>query len=321
MKQNIYPLKTTVSFLLVLFTMPLGHALMILMEHTLPPTTLHYCAFAMGAVGFLMAIAGVFVKGDTKQTMFGLFGGLLFWTGWVEFLLAYYAQRYGAHCDLAGNGIVQTTTTYVNGIGVNHECLINGIPMEQYSTAALKAIRGSRAEYLIMPSSFGFFMMFVLIYLFSVRTGCLAINWCQKQLFRDKRDIVVVKPMTRHVSIVTFMELTTIMWMSYLVLMFCYDPVFLGDSHPVTLAVAIVCAVGSLFMLRRELRLSTWGANIRMAIATVIVFWTAVEVVARNSYITEIWVDPMNHVLEMTAILLAFIGLGAYLYKEQKTKN
>lgn len=127
--------------------------------------------------------------------------------------------------------------------------------------------------------------------------------------------------MTRHVSIVTFMELTTIMWMSYLVLMFCYDPVFLGDSHPVTLAVAIVCAVGSLFMLRRELRLSTWGANIRMAIATVIVFWTAVEVVARNSYITEIWVDPMNHVLEMTAILLAFIGLGAYLYKEQKAKN
>ena len=74
-------------------------------------------------------------------------------------------------------------------------------------------------------------------------------------------------------------------------------------------------------MLRRELRLSTWGANIRMAIATVIVFWTAVEVVARNSYITEIWVDPMNHVLEMTAILLAFIGFGAYLYKEQRAKN
>lgn len=322
MSPNIYPLRTATSFLLVLFTMPLGHALMILMEHSLPPSALHYCAFSMGTVGFLITIVGIFIKGDTRQTMYGFFGALLFWTGWVEFLLAYYAQRYGVHCDLVGNGIVQTTTTYVNGIGVSHEYLINGIPMEQYTTSELRAIRGSRAEYLIMPSSFGFFMMFALIYIFSIRTGCHAINWCQKKLFRDKRDIVVARPITRHISIVTFMELTTMMWLSYLVLMFCYDPVFLGDSHLVTIIVAIVCTVGSLFMLRRELHIRSWGANIRMAIATVIVFWTAVEIVARNGYITEIWVAPMKHVLEMTAILIAFIGLGIYLWnREVKMKD
>lgn len=60
--------KATASFLTVLFTMPLGHAVMILMEHFLDETTLHYSAFAMGAVGMLMVIAGVFVKGDTRQT-------------------------------------------------------------------------------------------------------------------------------------------------------------------------------------------------------------------------------------------------------------
>ena len=33
------------SFLIVLFTMPLGHALMIFMEHVLSSTALHYAAF------------------------------------------------------------------------------------------------------------------------------------------------------------------------------------------------------------------------------------------------------------------------------------
>ena len=72
--------RTLVAFLVVLCAMPLGHALMILMEHFLPESALHGCAFAMGAVGLGIVIAGVFVKGDTRQTILGLVGGLLFWT-------------------------------------------------------------------------------------------------------------------------------------------------------------------------------------------------------------------------------------------------
>lgn len=115
--KNLYWGKTIGSILIILLLMPLGHALMIIMEHTLEPTTLHYSAFAMGFVGLIVTICGVFVKGDTKQTCYGMTGALLFWTGWVEFLFAYYAQRYGVHCDLVGNGIVQTATEYVNGVG------------------------------------------------------------------------------------------------------------------------------------------------------------------------------------------------------------
>ena len=68
--------KTIGSLLIVLLMMPLGHALMILMEHFLEPTTLHYSAFLMGFVGLVITIAGVFVKGDTRQTCFGLAGAL-----------------------------------------------------------------------------------------------------------------------------------------------------------------------------------------------------------------------------------------------------
>ena len=110
--------KTLGSFLIILLLMPLGHALMAMMEHLLPPTLLHYSAFLMGFVGLCIVICGIYVKGDTRQTLFGITGAMLFWTGWVEFLFVYYAQRYGVHCDLQGSGIVQTTSHYLDGIAV-----------------------------------------------------------------------------------------------------------------------------------------------------------------------------------------------------------
>lgn len=306
--------KTIGSLLIVLLMMPLGHALMILMEHFLEPTTLHYSAFLMGFVGLVITIAGVFVKGDTRQTCFGLTGALLFWTGWVEFLFAYFAQRFGVHCDLVGNGVVQTVTEYVNGVGVNHTFTIDGTPLEEFSRADLKELRGSRPEYLIMPATFGMWMMFVVMYTFCTRTGCLFIRWVQRRCGINEK--VELRPMAYHPSIVMFMEWNIMMWGLYMLLMFCYDPVFLGDHHPVTYAIAAICLIGSALMFKKQLYIKSWGRNLRMAYATVIVFWTFVEVVARNGLFKEIWVDPMNHVVEMSAVLAIFVVLimGSWMY-------
>lgn len=279
--------KSIVSFLLVLFTMPLGHALMILMEHFLPGGLLHTAAFLTGLAGFAMVIFGVFAKGDTRQTLWGLFGGLLFWTGWVEFVFMYYANRFG----------VMPETDPVTG-----EML-------------------TRPEYLIMPSSFGFFVMFLTIYIFSIRSGCRFFVWCQKRLFGKRRDAIVVQPITRHPSIITFMELNMMMWACYLLLMFCYDDHFLGEHHPVTIATGVGCFIGSLFIFKRQLQLASWGANIRMAIATVIIFWTPVEILGRLDFFSEIWVEPMEHVTEMVIILGAFVGLLGYLILVARKKH
>lgn len=279
-KRKLYWWKATASFLMVLFTMPLGHALMIVMEHTMSAQALHYAAFAMGAAGMLMVVAGVFAKGDTRQTLWGFFGGLLFWTGWVEFLFMYFANRFGTQPQLDPlTGEVVT-----------------------------------RPEYLIMPASFGFWMMIMLMYLFSTRNGCNFINWWQRLLFRGHKAGITGRPMTRHTSIVTFMELMMILWGSYLLLMFCYDDAFLGDRHPLTFAVGIGCLVGSFFIFAKQLRLPAWGANIRMAIAAVIVFWTPVEILGRMDFFQEIWIAPAQHKTEMLTILAAFVTLAAYLW-------
>ena len=260
---------------------------MILMEHFLDETTLHYAAFAMGAVGMLMVIAGVFAKGDTRQTLWGLFGGLLFWTGWVEFLFMYFANRFGTQPELDP----------VTGEVV------------------------TRPEYLILPASFGFWMMVMVLYLFSTRNGCNFINWWQRLLFKGKKNEIAARPMTRHTSMVTFMELMMILWASYLLLMFCYDDVFLGENHPVTLLVGLGCLIGSFFIFAKQLRIPSWGANIRMAIATVIVFWTPIEVLGRMNLFSEIWTDPLNHVTEMVVILIVFVVLAFNLWYKGAKKS
>ena len=103
--------KSIASFLVVLFTMPLGHALMMIMDKTMTPEAVHYSAFFMGLAGLIMVVIGVFVKGDTKQTLWGLFGGLLFWTGWIEFLFQYYATRWGTQPEMENGEVVTRLNT------------------------------------------------------------------------------------------------------------------------------------------------------------------------------------------------------------------
>ncbi len=286
-KKQLYWWKAIASFLFVLFMMPLGHALMIIMEHTMDATALHYSAFIMGAVGMVMVILGVFAKGDTRQTLWGLIGGLLFWTGWVEFLFMYYANRFGT------------------------QALLDPMTGEVVT----------RPEYLILPATFGLWMMVMMMYIFSTRNGCNFINWWQRRLFGSKKNEVVARPMTRHVSIITFMELMMILWGSYLLLMFCYDDRFLGDHHPVTLLIGLGCFIGAFFIFAKQLRLASWGANIRMAIATVVVFWTPVEIMGRINLFKEIWIAPLHHKTEMSIILVAFVVLGIYLWYKSLFNN
>ena len=269
--------KSIASFLLVLCTMPLGHAMMIIMEKTMTPAAVHCSAFCMGLAGLLLVIGGVFVKGDTRQTVCGLIGGLLFWTGWVEFLFQYYATRWGTQPEMENGEVV------------------------------------TRPEYLILPASFGMWMMVMTLYIFSTKNGCNFINWWQRMILRSHKNEIAARPMTHHTSIVTFMELNMILWASYLLLMFCYDKNFLGDRHPITSIVAAGCLLGSIFIFKKQLKLSSWGANIRMAIATVIVFWVPVEVLGRLNFFHEFWVEPEKYATQIVSILVAFVVLMVYI--------
>lgn len=160
--------------------------------------------------------------------------------------------------------------------------------------------------------------MVMLMYIFSTRNGCNFINWWQRLLFRGRKNEIAALPMTRHTSIVTFMELLMILWASYLLLMFCYDDVFLGENHPVTLLVGLGCLIGSFFVFAKQLHIPVWGANIRMAIPAVILFWTPVEILGRMNLFEEIWTAPLEHKTEMFLIFSVFTALAICLFRRSK---
>ena len=138
--------KAVVSIAVTLVAMPLTHILARALKDGTSGVEQFYAGMGMGAVGLLMVIGGVFVKGDAKQTLLGLFGGMFYWMGAVDFLFMYYANRFGTQAQLDP----------VTGEVV------------------------SRPEYLLLPATFGFWAMTMMLYLFCTRNGCNFLNWWQR---------------------------------------------------------------------------------------------------------------------------------------------
>ena len=59
-----------IAFLLILFTMPLGHALMIITEHVFGEAWVFPAAFTLGLIGLGMLIMGMKTQNETKATFF-----------------------------------------------------------------------------------------------------------------------------------------------------------------------------------------------------------------------------------------------------------
>lgn len=271
--------KAIVSIAVTLAAMPLTHILARMLKGGTTGVEQFYAGMGMGAFGLGLVIAGVFIKGDARQSLLGLFGGMFYWMGAIDFLFMYYAERFGTQAQLDP---------------VTGEIV-------------------SRPEYLILPATFGFWAMVMMLYLFCTANGCNFLNWWQRLFFGKHKKEIAARPMTRHTSIVAFMEVITMLWTCYLTLMFCYDERFLGDRHPVTLLVGMLGLIGSLFMFARLLRYSSWGMSLRYGFATVIIFWIAVEVFDRISLLPALWNAPGEHILQIVLIGGSFAVAGLYV--------
>ena len=277
--KQLHWVKAVISIAVTLVAMPLTHILARALKDGTSDVEQFYAGMGMGAVGLLMVIVGVFVKEDARQTLLGLFGGMFYWMGAVDFLFMYYANRFGTQAQLDP----------VTGEVV------------------------SRPEYLLLPATFGFWAMTMMLYLFCTRNGCNFLNWWQRLFFGKHKKEIAARPMTRHTSIVVFMEVVTMLWTCYLLLMFCYDGRFIGDHSPVTLLVGMVGFIGSLFMFARLLRYPAWGMSLRYGYATVIIFWIGVEVFDRIHVLEGLWAAPLEHTDQLAVIGLSLLATAAYL--------
>ncbi len=275
------PFTGIIAFIIVLFTMPLGHAAMILMEKGFGHEYIYQAALILGFLGLVLLIWGVTSSKENKATFLGLFGGLFIWTGWVEFAFVYYANRYGVEPLMKAGEVV------------------------------------TKPEYLIMPSSVGFWAVFMIYYFFGTKSGCSFFNWSQSKM--NVKNINELKPTKRNTAISTFLELTLLLWTFYLVLLFAYDDNFLGDRHPVTYFIAFASLLWSLFLFKKLLKINNMAYAIRYSIPTVIIFWNFVEILGRWDMFKEIWVEPQHYWLEMLLIAISFTILIVFtLFSKKK---
>ncbi|MEG1642794.1 MAG: hypothetical protein RR293_01420 [Bacteroidales bacterium] len=263
------------AFILVLLSMPIGHAAMILMEYFLSGSALNIAAFLLGLAGIAIMIAGMHVKKDTASTLLGFIGGLLTWTGWIEFCYVYFAKKLSIS-PLIENGVVVT-----------------------------------KPEYLLMMSSIGFWSIIMLLYIFKMRTGCKMFLWIQRKvgIMPEMRK----EATSNNKSLTTFIETNIIIWSCYILLMFLYDKSILGDRHPITIIIAIGSLVWSLWLFKNLIKIKLMGYAIRYALPTVIIFWNFVEVIGRIGIMEEIWINPLKYKVEMLIILIAAIGLILFI--------
>lgn len=279
-------IKAIVSIGIILVSMPLTHLVARQLKDGFSGTEQFCGALVLAFVGWAVVITGVFIKGDVKQTLCGLFGGMFFWMGGVDLLFTYYAKRFGAH------------------------------PLIDPATGEIM----SRPEYLLLPATFGFWAMIMLLYLFCTVNGCNFLNWWQRLFFGRYKKEIAARPMTRHTSIVAFMEVTTMLWTCYLVLMTCYDDHLIGADSLITVIVGMIGLIGSVFMFARLLRYPSWGISLRFGFATVIVFWIFVEVCKHTHLLVKLYENPSEHIGAISTIVLCvFAGVILAILKKLRS--
>lgn len=259
------------SFLLVLLLMPIGHALMVLNEQLLH-TDKYLGAIIIGLLGVGLLVWGIKKNyNPTLATVMGFLGGVLVWTGWIEFSFVWVAEKNNVSAYMV-NGEVAT-----------------------------------KPEYLVMLSSLGLLAAFVFVYTFS-RSACNFFIWIQKRL-RMHEDIRTHTNTKKPWAVITLAETIMILWFFYILLLIVYDPDIAGDRHPATYIVGYGSLLWSVYLGTRLFQIQTFDYALRYAIPAVIIFWNFVEVLGRWDTFKEIWVHPMEHWLEVSIFFIVMIGL------------
>ena len=271
------------AFVIVLLLMPLGHALMVLLE--MLGAAVFVSALGLGALGCVLLWWGVArPMRDLYATLLGALGGVLTWTGWVEFSFVWIAHKLNVQ-PLMENGEVAT-----------------------------------KPEYLVMLSSIGLLGTMTMLFMFA-HTRCPFFVWGQKRMGVHKA-VAIPSASQRPLAMIAFIEMIMLVWTFYVVLLVCYDKSIAGDRHPATWVVAFGSLAWSIYLFWKLLRIKSFDHAVRYAIPTVVIFWNFIEIMGRWNLFKEIWVHPKEHWLENSLLLAMLVFFTAYfMFKGRKDRQ
>ncbi len=285
------PFVGIVTFVLMLFAIALGHAMMVLMHHNLGDTNSYIVSVFLGAAAIILLWYAIKSRNEAFQTWIGFFSGLIIWMTWVEFFLMFYGRtNWGMIPRMDGP----------NGLDVS----------------------GTSPEYMIMGATVGLLLMQLCFYTFDKDTRCNMFLWFQKKLgLQDGLGPSTKTARDRNYAIITFMETIYVTWFCYIWNLLVFDPGLVGRDDlyfGLNMATVFVAFVWSGYCFSRLIKFKRTSTALRYAIPVGNIFWISIEIATKWKLFTEIWIDPWSYKIEMTVVLGAFIALMTLLIMAPK---
>jgi hypothetical protein len=239
--------------------------------HTLPVTRfLVGATLGLTIAGSLLLWLTSRLKRDGAQTILGIFGGNLLWTGGVEYGLTIAARSLG----------IGKTVGVVDG--------------------QLVAIYG---EYVLLKHTWGVLALVMVYLLFLESSRCPVFLWWRKNV-PTMRGEVVTGRIDNYGPRSAFQYATTV-WGFYLLLLWAYDEQVFGVFSMVTKGIMLFSIAGSLYCVRRLHQQTGWGPALRYAVGAMVVVWTPIEIAGKWGLLRQPWL-----LLKPEALMVFFGGLA-----------
>ena len=239
--------------------------------HTLPVTRfLVFATLGLTALGGLLVWLTSRIKSDAMQSILGIFGGNLLWTGAVEYGLTIAARSLGVG----------------KAIGV-----VGGRVVAVYG------------EYVLMKHTWGILIL-VSVYLLFLESSRCPIFLVFRKSVPTMRGPIVSGRIDNYGPRSAFQYASTV-WGFYLLLLWAYDERVFGVYSIVTRGIMLLSIAGSLYCVRRLHQQIGWGPSVRYAVGAMIVVWTPIEIAGKWGVLREPWL-----LLHPQALLVFFGGLA-----------
>ncbi|MCU0701556.1 MAG: hypothetical protein MUC96_34015, partial [Myxococcaceae bacterium] len=231
--------------------------------------------------GFVLVWATARIKSDAAQSILGIFGGNLIWTGGVEYGLTIAARTFGLGKAL----------TVIDGQVV--------------------AIYG---EYVLLKYTWGVMALVIAYLVFLEASRCPIFLWWREKV-PTMRGPIASGRIDNYGPRSAF-QYTTTVWAFYLLLLWAYDEQVFGVHGLFTQAVLLLSIAGSIYCVRKLHQHTGWGPAIRYAVGAMIVVWTPIEIVGKWGLLKEPWL-----ILQPESMIVFFGGLALgtwWLWRAQK---
>ncbi|MEK7818373.1 MAG: hypothetical protein AAB255_01105 [Bacteroidota bacterium] len=269
------PFTGILTFIFVLFVMPLGHTLMILMQNIGGEKFQFLLAGFLGFFGIAILFFSLNKK-ESPASFFGFISAIFVWTGWIEFAFVYFSQKLN-------------------------------IQIQHFPDGEM-----TKPEYLLLPSSIGLLGTLFFYFLFNKQSGCNFFVWITKYILRQNIEPINRK---RNIALITFVETIYLLWFFYILLLILYDNSFFGVEHFVTKFFCVLFFVWSIYLFIKLIKFAIFGSALRYAIPTVIIFWSGIEILGRLQILKEFWLLPFEYFTEITFLSISLLFLIYFIHK------